>query len=179
MPNTVAMLQRVGEITDQTPARRILFVCTGNTCRSPMAAALLNHMARPRETCGACADGGEPPALVATSAGLYAADGAPITPAAVRALQAAGVVPVAASDYTAHCARTVTAELLAGADEVIAITAAHAMELMMRFPEHAAKIEAFPLDIADPYGGDDATYRACLDMLSCAITLRWFSGSEA
>ena len=111
--------------------------------------------------------------------GQITLDGAPITPAAVRALQSAGVAPVAASDYTAHRARTVTAELLAGADEVIAITAAHAMELMMRFPEHAAKIETFPLDIADPYGGDDATYRACLDMLSCAIALRWFSGSEA
>ncbi len=179
MPNTAAMLQCMGEITDQTPARRILFVCTGNTCRSPMAAALLNHTVRSRPVCAACADSSESPALVAASAGLYAADGAPMTPAAVRALQVAGVVPVAVSDYTAHRARTVTAELLAEADEVIAMTAAHAMELMMRFPEHAAKIETLPMDIADPYGGDDATYRACLDMLSCAITLRWFSGSEA
>lgn len=179
MPNTAAMLQRAGEVTHPTPARRILFVCTGNTCRSPMAAALLNHMVRPREICSASADSSELPALVATSAGLYAADGAPMTPSAVRALQAADVVPVAASDYTAHRARTVTADMIEEADEVIAITAAHAMELMMRFPRHAAKIEALPMDIADPYGGDDARYRACLDMLSYAITLRWFSGSEA
>lgn len=178
MSNTAATLQRVGEITDQTPARRILFVCTGNTCRSPMAAALLNHMVRPHEVCTARADSSEPPALVAASAGLYAADGAPITPAAARALQAAGVVPVAANDYTAHRARTVTADMMEQADEVIAMSARHAMELMLRFPEHTAKIETFPMDIADPYGGDDATYRACLDMLSYAITLRWFSGGE-
>ncbi len=179
MPHTAAIVQHADALTDLSHARRILFVCTGNTCRSPMAAALLNHMVRPREVCSACADAVEVPPMVATSAGLYAADGAPITPAAANALRAAGIVPTAGNDYTAHRARTVTADMMAQADEVIAITGRHAMELMLRFPEHAAKIETLPMDIADPYGGGDAVYRECLDMLSYAITLRWFSGSDA
>ena len=158
---------------------RILFVCTGNTCRSPMAAALYNDMRRPQEVCSACPEPHEPGRMVAFSAGLYANEGEPISADALRALQEAGVRPVTENDYTLHRAQNVSGELIDSVDLVVAISGRHAMELMLRFPEHAAKIETFPMDIADPYGGDDATYRACLDMLSYAITLRWFSGKEA
>ena len=66
--------------------------------------------------------------------------------------------------------------LTAKADEVIAITARHAMDLVLRCPTHAAKIETLPMDIADPYGGDKDVYHDCLQLLSCAIGLRWFAG---
>lgn len=159
--------------------RRILFVCTGNTCRSPMAAALLNDLSRPRELCSMSA-GEDGPRFVATSAGLYATDGAPITPMAAAALAEAGVVATPINDYTAHRARTVTAAMMAAADEVVAMTGMHAMELLLRFPEHAAKIGTLPLDIPDPYGGDAVRYRDCLQLLLHAIHLRWLvRGGEA
>ena len=143
---------------------RVLFVCTGNTCRSPMAEALFrDRMLRWR---------GEGAVLVA-SAGLYAAVGAPISPNAVLALEAFGIADMPANPYRAHQARNVDAQLMAEADEVVAISAGHAMELLMRYPAHASKITALPLDIPDPYGGDEHCYRACLECISCAIQMKW------
>ena len=145
--------------------RRVLFVCTGNTCRSPMAAALYNDMYTHREVCSACPDGAPTVDTLATSAGLYAVEGDPITPEAVSALQEAGVVPLPGNDYTAHRARPVSAALLEEADLVIGISGRHAMELMLRFPEAAPKIVAMPMDIPDPFGRGAEAYRACLMQL--------------
>jgi len=150
---------------------KVLFVCTGNTCRSPMAAALLNDKMRTREVCSAMGDEASPlKPVFATSAGLWAEVGAPITALAAAALAEAGVAAVPPNDYTAHRARLVSEELMTEADEVVAITGAHAMELMMRFPQHAAKITTLGVDIPDPYGGDATRYRACLEMLCYAIS---------
>ncbi|MBE6555445.1 MAG: low molecular weight protein arginine phosphatase [Ruminococcaceae bacterium] len=169
-----------GESGQQAPRpRRILFVCTGNTCRSPMAAALLYDRARRRELCSAVDPDAPPlPPMTVTSAGLYAEEGAPITPDAVRALREAGVPSLPDHDYAAHRARSVTPELMHEADEVIAISASHAMGLLMRFPECAAKITTLPLDISDPFGGDLERYRACLSEISYALSLHHFSFGE-
>ena len=159
---------------EQAP-RKVLFVCTGNTCRSPMAAAVFNDLARVREfsfqngtLC--CA-----PRLVASSAGLFANEGDPITPAAAKALRESGILPHPDNDYTAHRARPVSAELVSEADEIVGLTASHAMQLMLRFPEAASKIRTLPVDIADPFGGNDEIYRACLSQLRCAIELSYFA----
>lgn len=165
MPSVAEFALQAKELTEAPPVRRVLFVCTGNTCRSPMAAALLNHMSSSR----GCAD---KPQIVAASAGLYAPEGAPISPHAAEVLEEAGVT---SAQYAAHRARTVTEDLISEADEVIALTGGHAMELMMRYPQYAAKILTLPMDIPDPYGDDKDAYRACLDMLSYAITVRYFS----
>lgn len=152
---------------------RVLFVCTGNTCRSPMAAALYNDMTRPREVCSACPDAAESVSIhgIAFSAGLYAAEGAPISPEAVSALQQAGVAPIAENDYTTHTARNVTRQMMQEADLVVAITAAHAMELTLRYPEFASKIVTMPMDIDDPYGQGETVYRMCLLQLRYCLQL--------
>jgi len=152
--------------------RRVLFVCTGNTCRSPMAAALYNDMMNPREVCSACPNGvfGRTVAL-ATSAGLCAADGAPISEGARAALQGADIPPHPQNDYNEHRARTVTEGMIAEADEVVGISSAHAMELILRFPAYASKIRTLPMDIADPYGGDLAVYRQCLMQLRYCLQI--------
>lgn len=152
--------------------RRILFVCTGNTCRSPMAAALCNDMRRPREVCSACAAEELDCSLgVATSAGLYAAEGAPISPEAVTALQEGGVALTPENDYASHTARGVTRAMMAEADMVVGITAAHAMELTLRYPEFASKIVTMPMDISDPFGRGMTAYRACLMQLRYSLQL--------
>lgn len=163
MGSTAELVRLEGRAVDESQPRRVLFVCTGNTCRSPMAAALLNHLASGK--------GGE---MVADSAGLYAREGDLITAPAAEALAEAGIAPTAQNDYRAHRARLVSAELVKEADEVIAITGGHAMELLMRFPEYAAKIGTLGVDIPDPFGGDGEVYRRCLDMLTLAIRRKWF-----
>ena len=164
MPRVAEFVLQAKDKTEAPCARRVLFVCTGNTCRSPMAAALLNHMSSLHDA--------DKPQIVAVSAGLYAHEGAPISPHAAEVLEDAGVER---AHYAAHCARTVTEDMISEADEVIGITGGHVMELMMRYPQYAAKIMTLPMDIADPYGGDKDVYRECLDMLSYAITVRYFS----
>ena len=159
--------------------RRVLFVCTGNTCRSPMAAALLNHLSMPREVCSACAeDPDRSPHYVATSAGLYAAEGDPITPAAVDALCAAGVASTPSNSYKTHRAHRVSEADVAAADLIVAITASHAMELMLRFPDAASRICTLPMDIADPFGGSAEDYRTCLAQLRYCLQLVFFAQEQ-
>ena len=153
------------------PRHTVLFVCTGNTCRSPMAAALYNQLNAPREVCSACADAVDGRNVKALSAGLYATEGDPITPRAAEALQEAGVYPTPDNDYIAHRAQNVTEALMERADLVVGISGRHTMELMMRFPEHAEKIVALPMDIADPYGQGIEVYRQCLMQLRYCLQL--------
>ncbi len=159
-------------------ARKVLFVCTGNTCRSPMAAALLNELSRPREICSAQGELCVTPRFAATSAGLFAREGDPITQAAAEALREAGIPPRPDNDYTAHRARLVSAELVAEADEIVGLTASHAMQLMLRFPEAACKIRTLPVDVSDPFGGSAEVYRACLAQLRYALELAYFTEGE-
>lgn len=125
----------------------ILFVCTGNTCRSPMAAALARHL------------GG----IEADSAGLAASPGAAATPAAVSAAADWG------ADLHSHAAKQVSRELVAAARRVYAMTESHAQYLRALFPDQAAKITAFSPPIPDPFGGDEAVYAHCAQALVSAL----------
>lgn len=154
------MMQESKQRTQATP-RRICFVCTGNTCRSPMAAAVANALASERD--------GEKPSLIATSAGLYAGEGEPITPVAVVALEHAGVRAVEGVDYHAHIAHTVTEADVDAADLLVAVSGSHAMELLFRFPAAAHKIVCMPQAISDPFGGDLARYEACLREITAGV----------
>ncbi len=135
--------------------RRILFVCTGNTCRSPMTAAVYNDRF--------AGDDSE-----AVSAGL-AADGSGISKNAVLALTGEGIHPRPGNDFLVHVSHTVTEEDIDKADLVVGITNRHAMSLLFAFPSAAGKITSLPKDIKDPFGGDEATYRACLKQIQQAL----------
>ena len=164
---------------DRSAPLCVCFVCTGNTCRSPMAQAVANALAEQEVACF-------PPSvqdcvtrrLVANSAGLYAASGAPISERAVEALEEAEIVALPHADYHSHTAHTVTAEDVARADYLVGMSANHAMELLMRFPEAASKILCMPHPIADPYGGDLACYRACLAEIEEGVKKLFFSEAQ-
>lgn len=125
-----------------------------------MAAALVNDPSRPY------AKGAR---VVAFSRGLYANEGEPISRLAIEALEAAGVAPAPQSDYHDHIARTVTEADVALCDWLVAVSDAHAMQLLLRFPGAAHKITCLPEAILDPFGGDAEAYRSCLAALGRGV----------
>ncbi|MDR1157138.1 MAG: hypothetical protein LBK75_02360 [Oscillospiraceae bacterium] len=124
--------------------KQILFVCTGNTCRSPMAAGLFNVVAA-RE--------GLP--VRAASCGISVFAPLPATPAAVRAAAHYG------ADISPHRAQPVAEELLSAADRVYCLTRGHLDVLELMFPAQADRLTMLSAaDIPDPFGGTDEEYTA-------------------
>ncbi|MBQ7160893.1 MAG: low molecular weight protein arginine phosphatase [Clostridia bacterium] len=143
------------EKTEDRPLR-VLFVCTGNTCRSPMAAAWLNSH-------------GKAHGIEASSAGLFPAPGSPISPNAVEALKLAGVEPSPDDRFDLHTARPVDEATLRSYDRIVGISRRHAMELIYSYPAHAGKICAMPRDIPDPFGGSVEDYSRCLAEIAAGL----------
>lgn len=131
----------------------VLFVCTGNTCRSPMAEAYLKSLGYKN----------------AFSRGLSALEGAPISDLAAAALEDAGIESTPDNDYRSHRARNISEGDLARADSVFCMTSAHAKMLIFSCPQFAEKIHVLPHDISDPYGGSFETYKKTLAEISSAI----------
>ena len=144
------------ERTEQGMAEKplICFVCTGNTCRSPMAEALIN---------------GAGGSYRAISAGLAPCVGAPIAEHAVEALMLSGVLATPENPYTDHKAQALSPELVEQADLIVGMTPSHLMQILACFPQMATKVHAMPLPIPDPYMGDLAEYRACLARIEAGL----------
>ncbi|MCI5778513.1 MAG: low molecular weight protein arginine phosphatase [Lentisphaeria bacterium] len=109
-----------------------------------------------------------PAGVRAESAGLCASAGAPMSAAARRVLAERGI------DGGGFRSRPLTAELAAAADIIVGMTHAHCRETAARFPECAKRTTALPDlpgggDITDPFGGDEETYRRCLDRMIPAL----------
>ena len=134
----------------------IVFVCTGNTCRSPLAEALCKKILADRLECRV----DELPArgFVVRSAGLSALTGSRAAPEAVEAARQLE------ADLTAHASRPLTAELALQADYLVAMTRGHLTALADRFPRLGTTprlLSPDGTDVPDPIGGDQETYRAC------------------
>ncbi len=143
--------------------RSYLFVCTGNTCRSPMAAGIAKHLLA--EKLGVRVSQLADRRIKVHSAGLTAGTGMAATEQAVTAAGAHG------ADISAHRSDPLTSDLIRQADVVFCMTRDHVEMASGLAPEHAAKIRVLDdeRDIVDPIGAGRETYQRTADQIAAAI----------
>jgi len=148
------------------PERLFLFVCSGNTCRSPMAAAITNAeiAARLKIRFEAL----ETVNVRALSAGVSAKTGSPLTAEAAEVLRSLSV-PV-----KPHAARNLTPELAEKAEVIFCMTKAHREAVLAMLPSVAGKTYCLDTeaDIDDPIGKGMPAYVACARQILRLVRLR-------
>ena len=137
--------------------KKVLLVCTGNTCRSPMAEGWLKAKLAGK-------------GWTAESAGVAAWGGSPASPEAVEAMAEIGI------DISGHRSQGLTPALVESADIILAMAGGHRQEIYRRFPEAKKKtylVHCFGAgkvgDVADPVGLPVDAYRHTRDELVQAL----------
>ena len=135
----------------------VMFVCTGNICRSPMAEGLLRDKLAREGLAGR---------HQVLSTGVWAVEGRPASANAVAVMDERGI------DIHDHIARTITADDMAEADLILVMSRDHAQMIRNTWPQYDWQV--FRLsemigkrkEIEDPYGGSLKEYRACADLIA-------------
>src|SRR5213593_593767 len=141
--------------------KTILFVCTGNICRSPMAEGLFRHAIKGRND------------FRVLSAGVGAVEGQPPSEHAVQALRELGI------DISKQRSRMLTGELVQQADYIFGMTHSHVDAVALLYPHAAEKtfmlrefdetLDNYEADISDPIGGSYEVYLNCRDQIEQGI----------
>ncbi|MGM0875097.1 MAG: low molecular weight protein arginine phosphatase [Bacillota bacterium] len=135
--------------------KNVLFVCTGNTCRSPMAEALLKHVKNSDQ-------------LDVKSAGVFAIDGSDASRYAIEALSEKGI-------QCSHQSSSLSKELVDWATIILTMTNNHKQSVIDLYPqagrktytlaEYVSKNGEGKMEITDPFGGSLHMYRQTLSDL--------------
>lgn len=160
---------REGVLDERTVQRMnrttFLLVCTGNTCRSPMAAGLLRRILAEKLSCRE--DELPEKGYHVESAGTGAYAGAPATPEAVQALRPRGI------DIAGHRSWPLTLEQVNRADYIFAMTGQQAENVRALGPQAEARLLRLDdEDIEDPIGGSEEEYAACANRIENALRRR-------
>ena len=143
--------------------KKILFVCTGNTCRSSMAEAIFNNIAKEKSTLD----------MKAESAGIEAIDGMPANDKAIETLKRRGI------DMSPHKSKKIKSTHIDESEIVLTMTRLHKNQLLAAFPKARGKVFTLleyagdgstTADVADPYGQSAEIYERSADIIEKAIT---------
>lgn len=141
--------------------KNILFLCTGNACRSPMAEGILKDLANKHD-------------IIVSSAGTHAFDGFPASELSVRIMKQNGI------DISGHNGQLLNRGMVEGADIIFAMSEEHIEFMKRNFPLHEYKTHLLRQfrrsdewlpdpTIFDPIGGDESDYMECFSLLKKEI----------
>ena len=162
---------REGAIKSETVKRlaalMVLFVCTGNTCRSPMAEYLCEKMLAEHLHCSV--DALEERGMVVLSAGLAAGAGQMASANAVDVLKEYGI------DLSAHRSLPLNEMHVRFADFIFTMTRHHREKILSTWHDVDSRLNVLRRDggdIADPIGSGTAVYRACAEQIRLEMSQR-------
>lgn len=165
--NRLAVL-RQGVMTDSAVRRCaspiILAVCTGNTCRSPMAQVLLQKRIADRLRCSMAEL--EQRGVMVLSAGVAATSGGRASLEAVQAMEQRSM------DLSTHASQPLTDVLIRFADIILTMTQRHREAIVSRWPDAASRTALLRRDggdVSDPIGGPLVRYIHCADQMDAQL----------
>jgi tRNA threonylcarbamoyl adenosine modification protein (Sua5/YciO/YrdC/YwlC family) len=168
--NNFKML-RCGVVSEHTVQRlsalSIVFVCTGNTCRSPMADVLCRTLIAQKLGCKVSEL--EDRGVMVSSAGISASMGARPSPEGVAVMAEMGI------DLGGHASQPLGPQLIRHADIIWTMTRSHRQAILQQWPEAAGRVHMLSLDgqdVGDPIGHPIDQYRRCLEQIKAELEAR-------
>jgi protein-tyrosine phosphatase len=155
------------ETLERLTARMILFVCTGNTCRSPMAERICENLIAERFHCPLYQL--EEHGVVVLSAGVSVGYSASANPHAIEVLRRKGL------DLMDHRSQQLNETHIRFADHIFAMTRVHRETILSLWPSADMRLNVLRTDggdIADPFGGSEHVYTACARQIELEIDKR-------
>ncbi len=163
-------LLRSGVLNESTLKRLasfiVLFVCTGNTCRSPMAAAMMQQLVA--DKLGVDREQLEERGVLVMSAGIAAMSGGAASADAVGVMQQRGL------DVSRHESQPLSDRLVRFADVIFTMTRSHREAILAHWPGVGGRTFVLGTqgDVADPIGGTAEIYRLCADQIESFLKSR-------